>query len=516
MRLPTPLIYIVLVLISLAACKTDTKSKKEAKLGDISFEVTANTSATEKFEEGMLLLHSFQYKDAAEKFQEAQNADPEFGMAYWGEAMTLNHPLWREQKKDDAIEILQKLGNSPEERIAKIGSPFEKDIFKGAELLFFGDDVKNDRDIKYRDHLAGLCKKYPDNHEVAAQYALSILGAVKEGRDNEAYEKGARIAQGIIAENPDHPGALHYLIHSYDDPKNAPKALEAANRYSKVAPDANHALHMPSHIYVAMGMWDDVISSNKAAFAASVKRKDRKDLDNDALDYHSLKWLMYGQLQKERFEEARGLVVDMEKYCAELPSKKALAHLVMMKGAYFSESQNWADTLSLDTFDYSNLAVQIMGVHCYNNAMVAFENKNEEEIRKQSETLAMSIAEAEKKVMAGGASMCSGNYNRSMPTQLHIERATVLKHEIDALIALLNKDETQFEKLMQLATTLEEETSYMYGPPEIVKPSSEMYGEWLLQKGRKEEAKKHFEIVIERAPKRLLAMKGLEQTSDNI
>lgn len=505
----------LLICALMSSCKNEGGKTTEAHLGDISFEVTADEKAKHVFEEGMLLLHSFQYKDAAETFQEAQEIDPSFAMAYWGEAMTKNHTLWREQDKTDAIEILEKLGSTPEERISKVVTDFEKDMFAGAELLFFGEDKKNERDIKYRDHMAALHERYPDNHEVAAQYALSVLGAVKEGRDQEAYEKGAKIAQSIIDENPDHPGALHYLIHSYDDPKNAPKALTAANRYSKVAPDANHALHMPSHIYVAMGMWDEVISSNTAAVAASVKRMKRKSLDNDALDYHSLKWLMYGYLQKGQIEKARALVVDMQNYCAELPSRKALAHLVMMKGAYFSESQNWEDTLTQDTFDYSNLAVQILGVHCYNNAMVAFEKNDNSGILKQSKILEAAISEAKEKVFSGGASMCSGNYNRSIPTQLHVDRATVLKHEIDALGALFNGDEATFENLMRTATVLEGETSYMYGPPEIVKPSSEMYAEWLLDKGRYAEAKVEFEKVIKRAPKRYITMKGLNLASDN-
>ena len=131
--------------------------------------------------------------------------------------------------------------------------------------------------------------KYPEHHEVAAFYALSLLGSSKSRKDDDNYEVGAKIAQSIISENPHHPGALHYLIHSYDDPDHATLALDAANRYSKVAPDAEHALHMPSHIFVALGMWDEVINSNIASYEASVVRMKKKELDNDARGYHAMK-----------------------------------------------------------------------------------------------------------------------------------------------------------------------------------------------------------------------------------
>ena len=166
--------------------------------------------------------------------------------------------------------------------------------------------------------MKNLRKKYPNNHEISAFYALSLLGSVKDKRDYDTYGKAAKIAQSVIDENPKHPGALHYLIHSYDDPGHAHLALEAANSYAKIAPEANHALHMPSHIYVALGMWDEVISSNRAAFDASVKRIERKQLEGKDFDYHSLKWLMYGLLQKGEFDEAKQLVTDMEGYCYNL------------------------------------------------------------------------------------------------------------------------------------------------------------------------------------------------------
>src|SRR5690606_12522759 len=181
----------------------------------------------------------------------------------------------------------------------------------------------------------------PSNQEVAAFYALSLLGSVPEGRDDAIYGKGAKIAKGILKEISKNPGALHYLIHTYDDPDHATLALNIANAYSKFASDAIYSLYMPSYIYVAMGMWDNVISSNIASYQASVDRMEEKNLDNDARGYHAFHWLQYGYLQKENFEEAKKMVLDMKKYASEDQSKRARVHLVFLKGTYLCETDDW-------------------------------------------------------------------------------------------------------------------------------------------------------------------------------
>ncbi|GAH04161.1 unnamed protein product, partial [marine sediment metagenome] len=190
-------------------------------MGSVSFEVTGDAKAIPHFQEGLLLLHSFEYEDAAVAFQSAQDADADFVMAYWGEAMTKNHPLWNAQYTDEASEILNRLGPTTEQRLAKAQTEIERDFLEAVEILF-GEGEKKDRDQLYAAHLQIMHDLYPEHHEVAAFYALSMLGSTSEGRDETIYEKGAVIAQGILEENPQHPGALHYLIHSYDDPVHEP------------------------------------------------------------------------------------------------------------------------------------------------------------------------------------------------------------------------------------------------------------------------------------------------------
>ncbi len=497
-------------MISLSACEKPVLEIDEHALGDISIKVSGSAIAQPYFKEGMLYLHSFEYKDAAEKFRKAQELDPDFAMAYWGEAMTLNHPLWREQEYKEAKEILKKLGENKEEQLSKFKTDFEKDMFRAVSILY-GPGNKKDRDENYSKFLKTLVKKYPDNHEVKAFYALSIIGTSKGGRNQALYNQGATIAASIIKENPRHPGALHYLIHGYDDPDNAPKALEAANAYSKIAPDAAHALHMPSHIYVALGMWDEVISSNVASWEASVKRKEKKELSNNALNYHAFKWLMYAHLQKKEFAEAKKLVENMKQYCEEDPTSKALSHLIMMRGAYCVEANDWDQELLSDTLDYTDLPVQLMGAYQFTKSMNAYLMKEDKAIMQSISSLEKYIAENQSKLSLDEPQMCSGSYLRGRPSQLHVDRATVMLMECKALSAKLKGNHEMAIKLIKEASLLEENTSYMYGPPEVIKPSKELLAEWLIEQKDYTQANDLFKEVLKRAPKRRLALEGINQ-----
>jgi hypothetical protein len=499
---------IIPILLLLLSCKQQPESDPGNQLGKISLSYSGNAEAMPVFREGMLLLHSFEYKDAEEKFREAQSLDPAFAMAYWGEAMCKNHPLWREQNLREAREIIEKLGDTKEQQRSQFKTELEKDLFDALSILY-GSGSKVERDKAYSEYMALLHEKYPDNHEITAFYALSILGAVKGGRDFEAYGKAARIAKSIIDENPNHPGALHYLIHSYDDPENAHKALDAANTYSKIAPDAGHALHMPSHIYVALGMWDEVIASNIDSWEASKNRKLRKNLDNDALNYHAFKWLMYAYLQKGDYASARILVKEMQGYAYEKTSERSAAHLVMMKAYYFIESGLRQDSLLGDTIDYRRFAFQTRAAHYFLEGYASYKLGNAINLNSYADSLSVLVSHSQNDALMGDSPMCSGNYSWEKPTQLNLDRATVMQLELEALSKMLAGEQEAAETFLIQAVDLEQKTSYNYGPPEIIKPSSELYAEWLIDQGRLEEAEEQLKLVLERAPGRYIVEKQL-------
>ena len=511
------LIFLLVLPLFFFQCKNEkvehVEKTPEANLGKIEINVTGSAEALPYFHEGLLLLHSFEFDDAGEKFAKAIELDSSFAMAAWGEAMSYNHPLWRERYAEDGIAALKKLGDTPEIRLQKAPTEFEKDMLSAVEILYT-DGEKKEQDVAYKNQMENLYKKYEGNHEVAAFYALSLLGSVKGGRDTETYEKGAGIAQSIIDENPNHPGALHYLIHSYDDPDHAQLALSAANSYAKVAPDAEHALHMPSHIYVAMGMWDEVISSNIASYNASVARMEDKKLDNDARGYHAFKWLMYGYLQKGNFEKAKEMVYDMKKHCDEKPSSKARSHFIMMQGAYLTESGNWEDSISMKTVDLEELNLPTKAVQSFTQGMLAYHQKDKTGVTNAIKEISKLRIDGEARMVVGQPKTCSGvSRYKQPPTKNGVNTAKVMEMELNAVLAMLNDDNATAEKWLKEATTLESETSFSYGPPNIVKPSHEFYGEWLLKNNKLKEAKSQFENQLERAPKRLLAEKGLKKST---
>jgi len=234
------------------------------RAGDIVFENSGSQSAQLSFLDGLALLHDFEYERAAEAFRQAEVADPGFAMAYWGEAMTYNHPVWMEQDLAAARAVLARLGPTPQARRAKAPTQRERDYLNAVEILY-GEGTKEARDFRYADAMAVLHTKYPNDVDATAFYALSLLGTCHEGRDFATYMKAAALLEDVYPTHMRHPGVLHYLIHSYDDPIHAPLGLRAARRYGDLAPDAPHALHMTSHIFLALGMWDEVIAANVKA-----------------------------------------------------------------------------------------------------------------------------------------------------------------------------------------------------------------------------------------------------------
>ncbi|PHN08288.1 tetratricopeptide repeat protein [Flavilitoribacter nigricans] len=506
--LRTQTAFLLLISLICFSCKQEAPDATENHLGEIHFQPSGKDEAQPHFQRGLLLLHSFEYDDAKKAFLEAQAADPDMAMAFWGEAMTYNHPLWRRQKLEDGRAALQKLAETPEARQAKTGSELEADLMAAADILY-GEGEKVVRDSAYAGRMEELHRKYPGNHEVAAFYALSLLGAVPVGRDYEVYGQGAQIAKGILEENPNHPGALHYMIHAYDDPEHAAMAIKAANSYSKVAPDAAHALHMPSHIYVAMGMWDEVVSANIASYGASVKRMERLGLDNDARSYHAFSWLMYGHLQKDQLEAAGDILRKMVQYTEELPSVSARSYLISMKGNYLVESGDWKGAFKDIQVDVSDLSIVDQGIQQVVEGMKAFRQQDKEKLEGLIRELEDKRQAASLQISDRGTPLCSaaptGNYKAN---QLDIDQVRVMELQLRSLYARLLEKPEMAEQLIAEAADLEATLDYSYGPPVIVMPSFELYGEWLLEQERPEEAIAQFDRSLDRGPRRVRALRG--------
>ena len=234
-------------------------------LGTLTFPTSTTVPAAQQaFIRGVLLLHVFEYPDAADAFRDAEARDPGFALAYWGEAMTATHPVWNQQDVAQARAALAKLGATPAARAAKAPTARERAYLAAVEILY-GEGPKAHRDTLYSNAMRRVAESYPRDDEAQLFYALSLLGLSQGVRNVPTYLRAAAIAESVFVRNPHHPGAAHYWIHGMDDPEHASQALPAARALSGIAPDPGHAQHMTSHIFVALGMWDDVVSANESA-----------------------------------------------------------------------------------------------------------------------------------------------------------------------------------------------------------------------------------------------------------
>ncbi|MCA6074292.1 hypothetical protein [Fulvivirga sedimenti] len=504
MRIPCLLLFIC---ICITACNKPTPSSEEVDgLGVLSERFEGNSEARPHFDRGMLLLHSFEYADAREAFLKAQEADPDMVMAVWGEAMTYNHGLWGEQDYEAGVAALQKLGKTPAEQLGKTDRPLEEGFIGAIQALYAPEKPKQERDMEYREHMEILSERFPDNGEVSAFYALSILGSVPEGRDDEQYEMGAKIVKGILAENAQHPGALHYLIHSYDDPDHASMALEAADQYARVAPEASHALHMPSHIYVAMGLWEKVVASNEDSYHASLSRMKRKSLNNDARGYHAYHWLQYGYLQQGRVEEARNMLGNMYGYAAETPSTRARQHVVFLRGTYLAETDNPSDELYEQPLDIGDLNISVRSQYNFQDGYRAFLNKDAEGVAAAAEKIRADYENEKVLISTSEITVCSG-LTRENASEYDIRQSQLMENQLHALHAWLTGEESVEERMKAIVKT-EVSMSYSYGPPHIQKPGHEIYAGWLMENERYEEALAMYEAGLKRAPLRVKFLIG--------
>ncbi len=498
-------VSITAILFLLLSCSTNNRSSK-THLGEISFTATGKAEAQPYFKKGLLYLHSFEYEDAAEEFQHARKIDPGFVMAYWGEAMTNNHTLWREQDYDEGNRILKALAQEPADRSSLAKTGLEKDLIIGVNILY-GKGNKSERDSSYAAYMKTLYNKYPGNNEIASFYSLSLIGWGLTGRQTPVLEQAAEIAKEVLDRNPKHPGALHYLIHAFDDPDHAARALAAADKYAVVAPDAGHALHMPTHIYLALGMWDKVVSSNIVSWNAERERKARKQLNNNALGYHSWHWLQYGELQNGNREKARGMVDSMQQYCTELPSPLARAHMILLRSTYLAETRDYLSPMAAISFQNNDLNIMTRAKDYFISGMRAYHMKDATELNRIITKMAGERLVEQQKISDKGIRVC-GNINRSIATQGDLEKTEIMELELRAMLALLSNNNNEAEKYFKLATDIENKTSYAYGPPQVAIPSFELYGDWLLSVNRPAEALLQFERSLELAPNRRLALAG--------
>jgi tetratricopeptide (TPR) repeat protein len=504
----SPTRSLVAVLAGLALVVVASARPASQEFGTITFATSGAPAAQPAFLTGVKALHNFQFDEAAVAFREARTADPAFAMAYWGEAMSHNHPLWAQQDVDKARAVLDALDPAPAGRVAKAKTPKEKAFLEALHTLYFSPGDKLARDHAYAQAMARMHDQWPDDDEVTIFYALSLLGTVRPGDAGfRRQAQAAALAQGVFARNPKHPGAAHFVIHAFDDPDHAILALDAARAYARIAPSAAHALHMPSHIFVQLGMWEDVAKSNVDAYKAAVDLNARMKLAEGREDFHTLSWLAYAHTMLGRLDEAKKDIEQAKAAADRNPGNAGIRNGYLgMRARFISDTEQW-EKLTLAAApaaggEHANMPgmsmpgmamgggsdtwTYIVGVSAAKTGDLATAEQAEAALRG-----------AREKAAAGAANA----YAAKLPT--------VREKELGAIIRWAKGQKDEALALAKEAADLERTTDAPSGPPEPIKPAPELYGELLLAAGKPREAAAAFEQQLLRTPNRTPSVKGL-------
>jgi tetratricopeptide (TPR) repeat protein len=484
-----------LVLLATSAIPTTCQEPTHIEgLGSLTFPNSGAPEAQHDFIRGVLLLHSFEYAHAAQAFRNAQASDPDFAMAYWGEAMTYTHPLWNEKDADAALEALARYAPTIAERAAKSPTKRERGYLSAVDVLY-GQGEKAALDTLYSNAMGKLVAAYPYDSEARAFYALSLMGLSQGDRNVPTYMEAGAMALAMFQTNGDHPGAAHYTIHAFDDPPHAILAMPAARAYGPMAPDAAHAQHMTTHIFLARGMWDDVVEANIRADAVTDRNLAARDLPPTFCGHYN-EWLMYGYQQQGRYEDAETLLMNCfaQAHDERLPDR--LRHSAERSYAYM-RSLNLADTRAWDgipagsEIDASDSPMFVQLMQAWGSGVAALQRGD----RTTAEKHYSFIKEKAGSIEAGWESPY-------VPVWEGTLNALLLAEAGDAEGALLAaKGAADYEASLPVD----------FGPPIAFKPARELEGEILLAQGRAAEALKAFEMALARTPNRILSLAGYAQ-----
>jgi tetratricopeptide (TPR) repeat protein len=482
-------------------------------VGEVAFVNSGALAAQSEFLRGLAQLHNFEYADAAVHFRRAEEIDPGFAMAYWGEAMTKNHGVWHEQELPAAREVLSRLGPTPEARAAKAPTGREKQYLATLEILY-GDGTKNERDQKYETAMARLHQQYPDDVDATAFYALSILGSAEQGRDFATYMRAAAVLEEVFPQHPRHPGVVHYLIHCYDDPIHAPLGLRPARIYAQIAPDAGHAQHMTSHIFLALGMWDEVVKANEAAIAVVGQQRAAAGKTPHFCGHYPY-WLEYGYMQQGRVSDARRILegcreeaqgqpatVVTKSVTTADPDTSAIGSYAAMRANFLVDSELWKDDVAqwaMPAGDYPWAQLTLD----YTAALAAYKTSN-----------LVASREALVRMETDAKQATAWLDQRKLDEPAERNRSIMLLEQVRALLGSSSPQDTI--GALQSVAAKEDALPLEFGPPDIYKPTDEILGELYLQLNRPADARKAFEADLARAPGRRLGVRGLAEADKKL
>jgi tetratricopeptide (TPR) repeat protein len=485
------------ILVTLLSLRAVTAQEKAAvKLGQVDFPVTCTAAAQKQFDQALGALHSFWYEEALRLFTGVAETDPSCAMAYWGIAMSIYYPLWVPPSQP----TLQK-GLNTIEKAKSIGAKTDRErAYIAAIESFYKDSDKLEhraRTLAYEKAMEQIHRQYPNDREAAIFYALALNATASPTDKTYAQQrKAGEILEKVFAEQPDHPGVAHYIIHSYDNPSTANRGLPAAQRYIKIAPSVPHAQHMPSHIFTRLGLWQESIHSNLGAVAAS--KEYAAKIHPEAAYYeqlHALDYLAYAYLQGAQDQEAKRVLDELRAIKKVQPEAFQAAYAyAAIPARYALERRRWSEAAALTVqptaFPWSRFQWAEAVTH-FARAMGAARSGNVDSSRKDIEKLE-SLQDALVKAK-------DSYWAKQVDIQRRVASAWYLRAE--------NKSDEALQ-LMQSAADLEDSTDKHPVTPAPIQPARELLGEMLLELGDPVQALKEFEISHRVEPNRFRGLYG--------
>jgi tetratricopeptide (TPR) repeat protein len=465
------------------------------QLGTVHFPVSCAATVQKRFERGVALLHSFWYEEAEKEFEQIAKDDPRCAMAHWGIAMSIWHQLWN---YPDAATIQRGHAEVKSARSLHPKTDRERDYITAMEEFYRGKKRDyHDRANTYSQAMATTHQDYPDDREAAAFYALSLLASEPDNDTTFANRKqAAAILEKLFAVEPDHPGVAHYLIHSYDKPQLAALGLPAARRYAMIAPAAPHALHMPSHIFARLGLWQDDIDSNLASIAATRKTA-AMHMGGEGHQFHAMDFLVYAYLQVGREADAQRVIDEVK----AMPAKKDDIYgmdfdprteaLVTFSARYALEMHHWTDAASLALVPGAGTADN--SITYWARAIGAAHTGNIVEARKdvaEIETIHSTLLKHNKK---GFAEAVEQDRQEALAWVAHAEGNN--DEAIKTLRAIAEKEEAE-------------------GDEPLAIPAREMLADMMLDLSRPEQALAEYEADLKFNPNRFNGLYGAARASE--
>jgi tetratricopeptide (TPR) repeat protein len=467
----------------------------ETQLGTVDFPVSC--SAVQKpFQRGVALLHSFWYEEAQKEFEQIVKDDPRCAMAHWGVAMSMWHQLWNEPDAKVITHGLEEV--TAARKLSKNATPREK-AYIAAMGAFYSDSDKRDHATRakaYSDAMKKVYDSYPGDHEAAVFYALSLLASTPHNDETFANRKqAAAILEKLFATEPDHPGVAHYLIHAYDKPQLAQLGIPAARRYAQVAPAAPHALHMPSHIFARVGLWQDDINSNLASVAATRKTA-AMGMGGEGHQFHAMDFLFYAYLQSGREADARALM-DEVKAMPEMHDMYGvgfdphLATEAQFAALYPIEMRDWATAAALTPVAIPGTAEDSMGY--WAKAIGSAHLHQPEEVRKDVsaiEAIHKKFVSENKKDFADGT-----------------------ENDLKQAQAWLAFAERNYDHAIEILRPMADKEDALGDEPQGI-PTREMIAEILLEAKRPQQALTEYQTDLKFNPNRFNGLYGAARAAE--